>query len=88
MAEKKDFLRDDKLIEHIDIKKHNVVPMVDDMGKMAFQARNLHRASQIFNMMMESACLEVVKSWVARGFEFASDGCSFITHAVWAGNLY
>jgi deoxyhypusine synthase len=54
MAEKKDFLRDDMLIEHIDIKKHNVVPMIEDMGKMAFQSRNLHRAAEIYNMMIEN----------------------------------
>ena len=40
-------------IEHIDIKAHNVVPMVDAMGNMAFQARNLSRGARIFNMMQE-----------------------------------
>ncbi len=40
-------------IQHIDIKAHNVVPMVDAMGSMAFQARNLSRGAQIFNMMQE-----------------------------------
>jgi deoxyhypusine synthase len=42
-----------KVIEHIDIKKHNVVPLVESMGSMAFQARNLSRGAQIFNMMQE-----------------------------------
>jgi deoxyhypusine synthase len=40
-------------IKHIDIKKHNVVPMIDEMNEMAFQARNLSRAARIFNMMQE-----------------------------------
>jgi deoxyhypusine synthase len=40
-------------IEHIDITAHNVVPMVEAMEKMAFQARNLGRGAQIFNMMQE-----------------------------------
>ena len=40
-------------IQHIDIKAHNVVPMVDAMEHMAFQARNLARGAQIFNMMQE-----------------------------------
>jgi deoxyhypusine synthase len=40
-------------IEHIDIKAHDVVPMVDAMGNMAFQARNLSRGARIFNMMQE-----------------------------------
>lgn len=53
MAEKKDYLNPETLVEHIDITKYNVVPMVDDMGKMAFQARNLNRAANIFKMMLE-----------------------------------
>jgi deoxyhypusine synthase len=40
-------------IEHIDIKAYDVVPMVDAMGNMAFQARNLSRGARIFNMMQE-----------------------------------
>ncbi|MDP4115944.1 MAG: deoxyhypusine synthase [Bacteroidota bacterium] len=50
MPNKKDFLKD--VIEHIDIKKYNVVPMVDAMAKMAFSARDLNRAAQIFEMMV------------------------------------
>src|SRR5207248_1962237 len=34
-------------IEHIDIKKHNVVPLVEAMSKMAFSARDLSRAADI-----------------------------------------
>ncbi|MFA7627430.1 MAG: deoxyhypusine synthase [Candidatus Kapaibacterium sp.] len=41
------------LVEHIDITKFNVVDMVDSMGQMAFQARNLNRAAKIFDMMMD-----------------------------------
>ena len=48
---KKDYLQ--KKIEHIDITRHNVVDLVDAMGKMAFQARNLNRASQIYDMMLK-----------------------------------
>jgi len=48
---KKDYLQ--KKVEHIDITKHNVVPMIEAMGKMAFQARNLNRASRIFDMMQK-----------------------------------
>ncbi|TAF63578.1 MAG: deoxyhypusine synthase [Cytophagales bacterium] len=39
-------------IEHIDIKQHNVVPMVEAMSHMAFQARNLARAAEIFDKMV------------------------------------
>ncbi len=50
MKEKKDFLND--VIEHIDIKQHNVVGLVDSFEKMAFQARNLNRAARIYDMML------------------------------------
>jgi deoxyhypusine synthase len=40
-------------IQHIDMKEHNVVSMVDAMEHMAFQARNLSRGAKIFNMMQE-----------------------------------
>jgi deoxyhypusine synthase len=46
---KKDFLKEK--IEHIDITKYNVVPMVDAMNGMAFQARNLARGARIFDRM-------------------------------------
>lgn len=51
--QKSDFLNPEKIVHHINIKDHNVVELVDSMGKMAFQARNLHRASQIFDMMIK-----------------------------------
>lgn len=49
--QKKEYLK--KKIEHIDMTRHNVVPLVEEMGKMAFQARNLHRAATIFDMMQK-----------------------------------
>jgi deoxyhypusine synthase len=48
---KRDYLKE--TIEHIDIKKYNVVPMVDAMKNMAFQARNLSRGAEIFDMMQK-----------------------------------
>src|SRR5450432_1727957 len=39
-------------VEHIDIKEHNVVPLVDAMSKMAFSARDLGRAAQIYDQMI------------------------------------
>jgi deoxyhypusine synthase len=50
MAKKKDFLKD--TIKHIDIKKHNVVSLVDSMEHMAFSARELNRAARIYDMML------------------------------------
>jgi deoxyhypusine synthase len=51
MAKKKDFLKD--TIKHIDIKQHNVVPLVDSMENMAFSARELNRAARIYDMMLQ-----------------------------------
>ena len=39
-------------VEHIDITKHNTVPLVDAMSKMAFSARDLARASMIYDKML------------------------------------
>lgn len=47
---KSDYLK--QVVEHIDIKKHNVVDLVEAMGKTAFQGRNLGRAAQIYNQML------------------------------------
>ncbi len=47
---KKDYLT--KPIIHIDIKKHNVVDLVDAMEFMAFSSRDLHRASKIYERML------------------------------------
>ncbi|MBI4425174.1 MAG: deoxyhypusine synthase [Elusimicrobia bacterium] len=55
---KKDLLKE--TIEHIDITKHNVVPLVDAMSKMAFQARNLARASQIYDRMLADKDCSVI----------------------------
>ncbi|MCX6170498.1 MAG: deoxyhypusine synthase [Ignavibacteriales bacterium] len=51
MAAKKDFLKE--TIQHIDIKEHNVVKLVDSMEKMAFSARDLSRAAKIYDMMLK-----------------------------------
>src|SRR5438067_5947923 len=41
-----------EIVEHIDIKQHNVVPLVDALSKMAFSARDLGRAAQIYDAML------------------------------------
>jgi deoxyhypusine synthase len=46
MPIKKDFLKE--RIQHIDIKKHNVVPLVDAMEYMGFSERDLNHASKYF----------------------------------------
>jgi deoxyhypusine synthase len=39
-------------IEHIDIKQHNVVDLVEAMSTMAFSARDLSRAASIYDAML------------------------------------
>lgn len=46
----KDFLK--KTIKHIDMKKYNVVPMVEAFEHMAYSSRDLARASKIYNQML------------------------------------
>lgn len=50
MSTKKEFLKE--AVKHIDIKEHNVISIVEDMGKMAFSARDLHRAADIYDRML------------------------------------
>src|SRR2546430_8863423 len=42
-----------EIIEHIDIKEHDVVPVVEAMSKMAFSARDLGRAATIYDQMIQ-----------------------------------
>ncbi len=42
-----------KEVEHIDIKKFNAIPILEAMGKTAFQAKNLYRASLIYDKMIQ-----------------------------------
>ncbi|MCE9544512.1 MAG: deoxyhypusine synthase [Planctomycetia bacterium] len=39
-------------VEHIDMTEHNVVPLVDAMRNMAFSARDLARAADIYDRML------------------------------------
>ena len=48
--DKAEFLKE--TIEHFDIKKHNAVGIVEAMSKMSFSARELARASDIYDKML------------------------------------
>jgi len=50
MLQKSDLLK--QPIHHIDITQHNVVPLVKAMGSMAFSARDLNRAADIYDRML------------------------------------
>jgi deoxyhypusine synthase len=49
--DKKELLK--KKIKHIDIKKFNSIPIIEQFEHMAFQSRNLARASMIFDTMIK-----------------------------------
>jgi deoxyhypusine synthase len=50
MPTKQELLKDP--IQHIDIKQHNVVALVDAMQHMAYSSRDLARAAQIYERML------------------------------------
>lgn len=51
MTGKQDYLKE--TIKHISIKDHNVISLVESMGQMAFSARDLHRAADIYERMIK-----------------------------------
>ena len=50
MANKSEFLKD--TVQHYDITKYNVIPVVDAMRHMAYSARDLARAADIYDRML------------------------------------
>ncbi len=55
---KQDFLQ--KTIQHIDIKKHNVIPIIEDMKNMAFSSRDLAIAAEYYDMMLDDKNCSVI----------------------------
>src|SRR5687768_644814 len=55
---KRELLR--QTIEHIDIKRHNVVPLVESMQSLAFSARDLARAADIYDRMLRDTDCGVI----------------------------
>ncbi|MBI4924419.1 MAG: deoxyhypusine synthase, partial [Bdellovibrio sp.] len=49
-----------KEIKHIDIKKYDVVALVDAMKETAFQARNLGRACEIYDQMLRDQNCSII----------------------------
>lgn len=58
MKTKKDYLKD--TIQHIDIKKHNVVDLVESFKDMAFQARNLYQATEYYERMIKDKGCSII----------------------------
>lgn len=82
MPEKKDFLKE--IVHHIDIKEHNVVPMVDAMSKMAFSARDLSRAASIYDKMLNDKDCAVILTLAGSLF---SAGLKKIVHDMITNNM-
>lgn len=51
-----------KKVEHIDIKKHDSRELIKAMSKMSFSARDLARASEIYNLMLKDKESAVILS--------------------------
>lgn len=49
-----------KEVKHLDITRTNVVPLVDAMAETAFQGRNLARAAEIYDMMLNDADCAII----------------------------
>ena len=47
-------------VEHIDITTFDARPIIDAMGKMSFTSRDLSRATQIYNMMLEDQSCSII----------------------------
>src|SRR5229473_86569 len=58
MPTKKELL--DRPIQHLDLKQHNVVPLVDAMHNMAYSARDTARAANIYDMMLRDTDCGVI----------------------------
>src|SRR5437660_10551867 len=58
MPTKKELLQ--RPIQHLDLKQHNVVPLVDAMSHMAYSARDTARAASIYDMMLRDTDCGVI----------------------------
>ena len=82
MATKQDFLKE--TIKHFDVKRHNVVPLVESMEKMAFSARDLNRAAQIYNRMLNDKDTTIILTLAGSLF---SAGLKKIVYDLVANNM-
>ncbi len=67
---KKSLLRE--TIEHINIKKLNAKPLISAYSKMSFSARDLARATEIYNMMLADKSASV---WLTLAGSTSAAGC-------------
>lgn len=57
---KREYLNPKRIVEHFDITKFNAVELIESMGKMAFQARNLARGAKIYDMMLADCNCSII----------------------------
>jgi len=68
--EKKDLLK--TVVQHIDIKSFNAIPIIDAYDKMSFSARDLARAAKIVDMMQaDKEC----STWLTLAGSTSAAGC-------------
>ncbi len=79
---KDDLLKDE--IEHLDMKQHDVTALVESMSKMAFQARNLGRAAEIYDMMLADGDCKIILCMSGSLF---SAGLKKIVHDMIVNNM-
>lgn len=82
MAIKHDLLKD--VVKHIDIKEHNVIQLVDSMEHMAFSARDLNRAANIYDMMLKDNNCAVILTLAGSLF---SAGLKKVVHDLVENNM-
>jgi len=82
MSSKKDFLKG--TIQHIDIKKHNVIDLVDSMQHMAFTARDLNRAANIYDRMLRDKDCGIILTLAGSLF---SAGLKRVVHDLIMNNM-
>src|SRR5437867_90927 len=72
------------VVEHIDIKKHNVVSLVEAMSKMAFSARDLARAADIYDAMLREEDCAII---LCLAGSLISAGLKRVIHDLVAQNM-
>lgn len=73
-----------KTVEHIDIKEFNAIPIIEQFGKTAFQAKNLARACEIYDKMLRDRSCAVILCLAGSLF---SAGLKKIVHDLVENNM-
>lgn len=80
--DKKDYLKTP--IEHVDIKSINAVPIIEAMKKMSFTARDLGRASEIYDRMLRDKDCAIILTLAG---STSAGGCMQVYHDLVKNNM-